>query len=441
MNEANGDYKVKRPYRVVHALWFNWAISFGAMTLPLLLALVVPRIWIPFICFTAGYSLIAMMRSDVDSGVSSCSMLVRLSSQVMLIGAAVMFIIVLLCTDRFVPAVVHLELYNSEIPFITCLVIYPIAIVLCCISLATGYAERKSRLLQRRNGYYAGDSIVATLYYKESKYQLWVLLVVATLMGGFEYWYYFTEYLNANLNEPDQFFFNYVPVTMYAISLLFFAGRYARIHRLYRTLEESNPAQIGSTIIRYLVFYNDDLLLANADTQFDTPYEQVLSHCQSISEERAREIFVKESGIEDFQMRYCYTNDGFAHRSNVIHYAVFIDDEKKEKIESQGIWFNDYMIDQALATNSFKPSLANELYRIHTITMAWKTYDRRGRRLYPIKHYRPTFRFRDLKKWAVNYDDISWFDVAENNEDRRFFTLRHLWQQMTDVFRRTKTKK
>ena len=84
----------------------------------------------------------------------------------------------------------------------------------------------------------------------------------------------------------------------------------------------------------------------------------------------------------------------------------------------------------------WSPILANELFRIHTMTMAWKTYDRSGRRLYPIRHYRPTFRFRDLPDWNVDYDDETWFDVAHNNEDRYFFRLRAFWNRLTGVFSR-----
>ena len=89
--------------------------------------------------------------------------------------------------------------------------------------------------------------------------------------------------------------------------------------------------------------------------------------------------------------------------------------------------------DCALQSGTIATPLATELYRIHTITMAWKTYDRRGRRLYPVKNYRPTFRLGDLRKWDVDYDDTSWFSVAFNNEDRKFFRLRSLWQKVTGI--------
>ena len=134
-------------------------------------------------------------------------------------------------------------------------------------------------------------------------------------------------------------------------------------------------------------------------------------------------------------MRYCFSNKAFASDSNMIHYAVFVDSDTGIELNDRKRWFNPYMLDSGLASNAFSPVLANELYRIHTITMAWKTYDREGRRLYPIKHYRPTFRLRDLKDWSVDYDDESWFDVAHSNEDRLFFRSRRLWDRLTGVLK------
>ncbi len=69
------------------------------------------------------------------------------------------------------------------------------------------------------------------------------------------------------------------------------------------------------------------------------------------------------------------------------------------------------------------------------MTMAWKTYDRTGRRLYEIKHYRPTFRFRDMREWDIDYNDSTWFDIAANNEDNNFFRVRQFLRKITDIFR------
>ncbi len=436
----DGDSKIRSTDTMLKVVWRNWAVAYGAITLPLLVALFVPKIWVPFVCLAESYLLISLMRSDLDSSVSHCSLIAYLSSRMLLLTSAVMFIVVILCTDWLVPTVIHLDLYNSEIPFITCLVEFPATAVMCFCSLYLGFGKRHCRDCQRRNGYYAGDSIVATLYYRESKYQIVVLLILSLMLGGVEYWYYFARYINSDLNAPDRFFFNYMPVAMYLLSLLFMAGRYASMRRLLLALEESRPGAANSTVVRYLIFNDDDLLLhQGTEGQWDTPAEAVVSRTASIGEPRARLLLSELTGITNFRLRYCFTNDGFAAGSNVIHYAAFVDGDADVKPDGGDCWFNTYMLDKALATNSLAPLLANELFRIHTMTMAWKTYSREGRRRYPIKHYRPTFRFRDMHAWDVDYDDPIWFDIAHNNEDRHFFRPRQLWSRLTGVFRRKHT--
>ena len=187
--------------------------------------------------------------------------------------------------------------------------------------------------------------------------------------------------------------------------------------------------------MRFLIFCADELLLhLGANESWDTPAEVTVGRTASLGMPRAELLFNEVSGHPAPSMRYCFTNDGFATGSNMIHYAVFIDPEQKDLFTHDDVWFNSYMLDSALSTSSLSPILANELFRIHTITMAWKTYDRNGRRLYPIRHYKPTFRLRDLRDWTVDYDDETWFDVAHNNEDRRFYKLRSFWDRITNVF-------
>ena len=74
-----------------------------------------------------------------------------------------------------------------------------------------------------------------------------------------------------------------------------------------------------------------------------------------------------------------------------------------------------------------------EIQRIYRIAMAWKTYDRNGRRLYKIKHYRPTFHLRDLKNWEVDYNDHQWLKVARHNEDEFWYPLRRLFMRLPKV--------
>ena len=378
--------EMMRTDKVLRNVWRNWALAYGAITLPLVAAIFVPRIWIPFICFIAGYALVVRMKQNQEKGALSCPMLMSMASKVLFISSAVMFIIVILCTDWLVPSVIHLKLYNTELPFVTCLVMLPVLVVMSAIFVRMGLKSPICRKCQRRNGYYAGDSIVATLYYRESKYQIGILLLLSLSLGAVEYWYYFARYINYNLSEQDIYFFNLIPLAIYVLSLFFMAGRYRTMHRLYTTVSASTAGAAGTTQVRFLTFSGSDLLL----------------------------------------------------RQDVILMAAFIPDNERDKFRPEDQWFSAYMLDHAMAANAIAPLLANELYRIHTMTMAWKTYDRKGRRLYPIKHYRPSFRFADLSDWEIDYDDMDWLEIASYNEDHLFFRTHRLWQRMTNFFRKKK---
>lgn len=423
--------------KLLRSFWRNWAIAAGAINLPLLSALLLPRLCIPFICIAELYVLSAVAKNKDDGAIHNCTILYNVAAQALAIAAAIMLAIAILCTDRIFPAVIRLEFYNADIPFISGLIIFPVLALLCCLWLYGGVAENHCSKCQHKYGKYSGDDFVGMLYYKEARYQLKIVMFLASATAAVEYLYYFMYYININMNDPDRFFFNWLPLGLYAISLFFMAGRYATMKVFLDKLAKSMSDRNNRTIVRFLILSDSDMLLhCGKDGMWDTPAEVVKSRQHAIGEPEARLLVQQIIGISEFDIRYCFTNNGFATGSNVIHFAVFVDDANRAKISGEDIWFNAYMLDSALATNSLSPVLANELYRIHAMTMAWKTYDRSGKRIYPIRHYRPTFRLRDLKKWQIDYDDLSWFEVANNNEDRTFYRLRRLWNKVTDVFRR-----
>ena len=133
--------------------------------------------------------------------------------------------------------------------------------------------------------------------------------------------------------------------------------------------------------------------------------------------------------LNDFTVRYLYDDTGYLNGANVLHYAIFLKDDATPDLRLSGKWETIDELDRQLKAGMLAPQMLSELNRIYNVTMAWKTYDRDGRRLYPIKHYHPTFRLRDFKNWDVDYGDLHWLDIATNNEDRPFFKLRRFWRK------------
>lgn len=418
------------------AMWLNWTVCYGALTLPLVLSLFMSLTWLPFVALAEVYVLSSLRRADILSAVSACSVLTGIVIRTLVVSALIMIVINVMCTDWLIPTVWRLRVYNSEIPFVVCLIVSPATAVFCALSRWCGLGVRSAHECQRRNGFYPGDSMAATIYYREARYQTTVLMCLSAVMGAVEYWYYFARYINANFNDPDRFFFIYMPMVIYLLSVLFLRARYESMGELCEALVKATGGRHQGTLVRYLIFKGDNMLLhESADGVWDTPAEGRVERKTAMGDHEARLLFTELTGLTEFGMRYCFSNKAFASDSNMIHYAVFVDSDTGIDLNDRKRWFNPYMLDSGLASNAFSPVLANELYRIHTITMAWKTYDREGRRLYPIKHYRPTFRLRDLKDWSVDYDDESWFDVAHSNEDRLFFRSRRLWDRLTGVLK------
>ena len=423
------------PRAVIASLWKNWAITFGALTLPMVLAFFIPRIWLPFILLIEAYLLTAYSNAKGRTALGSCSHILIITRRILAISGLVMIAILILYTDRVIPAVFNDDGFNVDIPFVICLVMSPIEIIVCVLFILFGGKSGRCERCRERHKAYAPDTTIVQIYFRESKYQVQILLAIALVLGAIEYWYYFTRYINVNLNNQDLFVFNILPIVAYVLSLFFLGGRYATIDQLYAGIYGSREDAPRTTLVRFLVFNGDELLVAPQENgRFDTPYREKLAYTDHLGDHHAQIMFGDVSGIQKAGVKYLFTNATFATRNNVIHYAVFLNEAQRQSLGDASVWLNAYMIDQALATRSMEPLLAQELYRIHTITMAWKTYDREGKRLYPIRNYRPTFRLRDLPEWTVDYDDDHWVHIARNNQDRSFFRLRNAWLKLTSIF-------
>lgn len=422
---------------MLRAMWRNWAIGMGAMVLPIVLGMFMSLTWLPFVALAEIYVLATIYRRRTSEGIGASSLLIKIAEYTIIASALIMVAINIACTDWFLPTIITFKLYNREIPYIASLIIFPVNVFFCCWALYMGNAERHFRRCQRRSGDFAGESIVASLFLRETRYQVGTMLILSFLLAGIEYWYYFFRYINANLNDPDRFFFAYMPAVLYLVSLVMMRGRYIGMESMYSNLEDVSDTHRNTVKVRFLVFCEDELLLApNQYDRWDTPFSHTVKSRRAPGPAEVRKIFGDISGLKDFAMRYCFTTEGLVEGTSTVHYAIFIPDDTQGKAEAKAPgakWFTSYLLDHAMATGALATSTAAELYRIYTITMAWKTYDSHGRRLYPIRGYRPTFRLGDLQNWDVDYDDTSWLHVSHYNEDRHLFRLRSLWARITGI--------
>lgn len=420
--------------RLVLGLWSNWTLAFGAIALVLLLSLFINLNWLPLATLAVSYMLLVYSRRQSTGDSPGCVLTLRVAVLTLFWSALVMMAINVLNSHMLFDGMIDWSNANRDIPFITSLVVFP---VMACISLwmmIRGYDTRFCRNCMARNGFFPGNGVVSSLYSRESRYQVSLLLCLSATLSAIEWWYYFYYYINVNLNTPDLFFFTYMPVAVYLLSLYFMWMRYVNLAALIGPLSANIDKE---SEVRFMVLSGDEIMLAHTGAdRWDTPAKAEVDPTDFITEDDARHEFERVSGYDDFGLRFLYVSKAHDMHGDVVHYAAFIPGDKRGKGCLHGEWMNLDQVDRLMNSARLSAELTDEIYRIFTITMAWKTYDRNGRRLYPIKHYRPTFNLRDLKDWDVDYADTSWLNVADNNEVRPFFGLRRLWRRLTGVAQR-----
>lgn len=416
--------------RLVSSLWLNWAIAFGAIALELLLPRLMSKMWLPFPVFAIAYAELVYMRTQESRESLSCTAMLKVSTLTLFWSAMIMLVINILSANMLLGDIIDWSHSNREIPYITCLVIFPVMIIMALWVMSNGYLQGGPGSYRSHTEIRSGNGVIPTLFSRESRYQVQLMLYVAIGFSAVEWWYYFNYYINVNMNTPDVFFFNWMPIAFYFLSLFFIWSRYQNMAAIIGPIA-ANASDNGTTV-RYLVLSGDRMLLSiNEYNRWDTPAAVHLGALESTESRNINEAFERISGCKDFSLRFLYNTGSDISVPEIKHYAVFLDNEEYAAKTALDSWFTLDQINRFIKTARLSAELADEIYRIFTITMAWKTYDRNGRRLYPIKHYRPTFRLRDLKDWDVDYGDLSWMSIAENNQDRPFFHTRRLWRRIT----------
>ena len=197
-------------------------------------------------------------------------------------------------------------------------------------------------------------------------------------MSAVEWWYYFNYYINVNMNTPDVFFFTYgCLITLYIFSLYFVWNRCGNIAAVIGPI--AYGAKKTGTIIRYIVLSDDRMLLTmNEHDRWDTPAVTQISKFDNIGEEAAKKRLKTFRDVRISELRYLYETSLSDILPQMKHYAAFVKAEDYPAVKDHGTWFTLDQLDRMIKTARLSAELTDEIYRIFTITMAWKTYDTEG---------------------------------------------------------------
>lgn len=331
---------------------------------------------------------------------------------------------------------------NPEIPFIPVLVVAPIGMVVCAWMIKRGSAFPFCVDCKLRYDTPAERGFLGMIYSEEGKSQIRILLFGMILLSVSAWLYYLLKYINESFTAADRYYFFGIPAALWVISALYISARYFGIYRYYRQDIQGSYLRKGpSTKVRFIIVHDNKFLIRipNADavvdlmrTKADTPAEIVLPFRQNLP------LFEAESYLEGIlplkkpKVRFLYSNKEWNADCNIFHYLVKVDDDEaallSEKIEGS-MWVTIHRYSELLHVGNIDSLLASEIHRIYTTVMAFKTYDEHGRRLYPIKHYRPTFRLSEVFDSKVDFTQRKWLYIAHCNQDQPLYRLRSLWRR------------
>lgn len=411
----------------------NWAVAFGAIALSLVFPRIMPHFWVPLPIYIVAYFVVMFMHRREAAGMGTNLAVVKAAALTLSWSATVMLAINILHYFNIGEEIFRWSTGNPDVPFITGLVIFPVMALMSFWIIATGYGQNVlGDYHMRSKGPAEGASVVSSFLTRANRYQVNIFLAIGVGITCIDWWYYYKYYINVNMNTPDVFFFNWMPIIFYAASLYFMWVRYSSIAMILGPIIDAGNER--GILVRFLVVSGDKMLLTpNRFGRWDTPVETRVEPLKAHNENEIREIFDRITDFPEASLKYLYESSATTLSSMQLHYAAFVPDEAGDSQPESAQWFTLDQIDRLLRKAELSAEFTDELYRLFTITMAWKTYDQHGIRLYPIKNYRPTFRLRDMKNWTVDYDDPNWMVVANNNQDRPFFRTRRLWQKLTGV--------
>lgn len=424
------------------SLWLNWIISIGALVLPLALRAFLPAMSIPLITFACMGALLIYDKTSIQGRWAVCPLIPSIVIRSLAISGIVMLVISVIYSKGIINYIYDTGLVNNEIPYVDVLVVAPVALLVTLWSKLRGRSYSACRNCFISLGSKSERGFLGELFSQESKYQRDLLITILTIIIITSWGYYTYFYINVNLNQPDKFFFCWLPVILYAISIIYLGARYFTVWAYYfQDIEGSDKRRGPSTEVRFLIISGDNIFLSRGDTlsdipdnsYYDSPATLVVNHRDNVSLKEAIRFFEDISRLraDKLDFRFMYVSYEAGGSRNTFHFicSPLDKDFMQESAFKSGKWYNLSRLERMLHNRELSPMLAAEIHRLYTITMAWKTYDYEGRRLYKVKNYRPLFRLKDICDWDVDFNSSHWMNVAHFNEDKPFFRLRRLFRK------------
>lgn len=426
--------------RYIFASWGNWAFSMGMICILVLVSPWISREMLPVVAVGMAVALGIRIYSKRRERFRA-NAVPYIAAITLVLDSIVMWLFNLMAefTDLYELAG---KPVNEELPFVVLLLVSP---SLAIVSMVFYYRRlRRRRYLKTSWGRSVSNHVLRIVWH-ESRYNVKTLIVLSMVISLVSWGYCIMSFSSDSFSRHDMFIFVQLPLILYVVSLVALVFRCLSVMAYYNQREAAGwVGKDSETVIRYIVLSGDLIYLAERTLSvkggearfFDTPLRLKHPFVESLSDARAVAIFKRFTGIEaDVRLRFLYKDEDGGLQGNVFHFIVKLDDAAAVEDSSirNGEWMTLAQLRHVDHEHRLSAELSQELVHIYTVGMMFKTYDRDGKRLYNIRHYRPTFKLADMFDWDVDFSDMRWFKVAKLNADKPFFTIRNWMRKLSDA--------
>lgn len=418
--------------KILNNLMVNWIVNNAIPVIIVLSGLWVSHDWLPLITVIFVPVLTIYGNYYTLHHAASCTLSRRYTEYALIVSAIIMMCFNMADREPW-HSMLGLPSIHGAIPYVPAVILYPVLAFFKALQLLRIGKTEYCQACIAHGSSSAENTLINGLYVGQTKRLNKLSLTLSVIVSVVILIYYFSSYININYNIPDKFFFFVFPTVVYVLATGYVFMKFSSMRFGLATL---GPQQFKKTTmqIRFLVVREDKMLMEETATSmpgimfWDTPAIYTLSAGETLDDINPEEVFRDISSVSEFRLRRLYGLFKTDASEQTEVYAAFLPDDA-EVPGLGGEWLNLYAIDKLYNSGSLTKQMNYDIHRIYIMTMTWKSYTREGKRLYPIKNYRPTFHLSDFKNWDMDYDDLHWFDVYKNNEDRAFWRLRQFWRR------------
>ena len=262
-------------------LWLHWAVAAGALAGTLFCALFVPKLWLPAVVLAFQFLLMARVRIIRERGAVECAVMPYLVARILFFSAIIMVAINFYYL-RMIPDEIASGLANPDIPYITILILGPVSIVVFGWAYFRGDSMPVCNECHARRGSVNERGFIGRILNQERKFQMRMFMTAAVMITVYTWAYYLWHYSNVNFNASDIFFYIWIPIILYLLSLINLAIRYLSINAFYhKNIAVDANMHDATTLMRYIMLCGDKVFLNMGDdesSKADTPAQRYISY-------------------------------------------------------------------------------------------------------------------------------------------------------------------